>query len=183
MIWKKSWTSFRFITCSTINNLLWWKLNEPFLHFEEVFSFNRRGFCDSPRCLTWCSLISYWIYSSFWPPVEFLTDVFNIKISWLFIIESLWLFKFVPSKGFWFCHSWEYVVPNLELILTCINLINFGIFFCINLKSELILFFCFKSKSVFLNVLDEVLLKKWDRFLAVLASVVFISNQCEGFAK
>ena len=146
-----------------------------------MLSFNWRSLCYSPRCST-RSLVSNWINSSLGSPVKCITEVFNFKISWLFIFEIGWLLK--PDWWTWFKfgHSWELVVAKSEWILACVNFIDFSIFLFVKRESEIVLFFCSKSKPEFLNVLNKVLLKKRKWILPILASVVFISNNCEGSA-
>jgi len=51
-------------------------------------------------------------------------------------------------------------VTNFEIDLSGIDFIDFSIYLFIKLESEFVLLLCSKSKTVFLNVLDEVLLKK-----------------------
>jgi hypothetical protein len=146
-----------------------------------VLCFNGRSLCYSPRCFT-RSLISNGINSSLGSPVKCITEIFNFKISWLFNFGIGWLLKPDRWIGFKFCHSWELIVAKSEWILACIDFIDFSIFLFVKWESEFVFFFCCKSKPEFLNVLNKVLLKKRKWILPMLASVVFISNNCEGSA-
>ena len=163
---------------------MWWKLNKSFIIlpiFNEVSCFNRRSISESPRCFA-CSLVSYWINSAIVSPVKSSNEIFNFKISWLFIFEIGWLLKPDRWIGFKFGHSWELVVAKSIWILACVDFIDFSIFLFVKWESEFVLFFCSKSKPEFLNVLNRVLLKKRKWILPILTSVVFISNNCEGSA-
>ena len=74
-------------------------------------------------------------------------------------------------------------MSNFEGILACVDLIDFSFFLLVKIESEFILFFCSKSKSKLLDVLNKVLFKEAKLFLSILTFVVFKSSKCGSFTK
>ena len=145
-------------------------------------TFNGSGSWKGPAWSTLC-LVFNSIDGSFTSPVNWISKIWSIKISWFINFSGWWHFESVHSFGFKFCHCWEHVVFKNKWILASINFIDFGIFLLEKFESELVLFFSSIADSEFLHVLNKALFLKRKRFLSILAFMVLDSSEGSGFAE
>ena len=149
---------------------------------NEMLTFNCSGGWEGPA---WSALglVFDSVDCTFSSPVYGIGKVWFIEVCWLLNFTGWWHLESVQSLGFVFCHCGEHVVSDCEWILAGVDFIDFSIFLLIDVESELILFLGSITESEFLHVFDEVLFKKSERFLLVVASVVMVSSESSGFAE